>query len=208
MPDLKPITENLIAGRQDEVRALVAGALESGAHPKEILIALIGGMDEVGRRFRDNEFYIPEVMLAARAMQSAMGLLAPRLTEAGVQSVGKAAIGTVKGDMHDIGKNLVGMMLKGAGFEVSDLGVNVPPEKFVAAAKAGAQVICLSALLTTTMPAMKKTIEAMKAAGQGAKIIVGGAPVTQAYADEIGADGYAEDAATAVELCKKLIDIK
>ena len=165
---------------------------------------LIAGMDVIGGRFKRNEVYIPEVLIAARAMKTAMEVLEPELVKAGVKPIGKFMIGTVQGDLHDIGKNLVAMMMKGAGFEVVDLGVDISPEKFVEQAKAtGIKLIGMSALLTTTMPAMEKTIKAFKDAGIDAKIMIGGAPVTQGYADKIGADGYAADAATAVDVAKK-----
>jgi 5-methyltetrahydrofolate--homocysteine methyltransferase len=164
-------------------------------------------MDVVGTKFRANEFYVPEVLIAARAMHAGMDILQPLLTKAGIKPLGKVAVGTVKGDLHDIGKNLVVMMLKGGGFEVMDLGIDVPEEKFVAAVKEGAQVIGLSALLTTTMTGMKGVIEALKTAGvrDKVKVMIGGAPITQAYADEIGADAYGEDAATAAIKAKQLI---
>jgi 5-methyltetrahydrofolate--homocysteine methyltransferase len=158
-------------------------------------------------RFKANQIYIPEVLIAARAMKMAMEVLEPKLVEAGVKPIGKAIIGTVQGDLHDIGKNLVAMMLKGAGFEVVDLGVDVPPAKFVAMAQENSpQIVGLSALLTTTMPAMEKTIVALKEAGVPVKTMIGGAPVTQAYADKIGANGYAPDAASAVDLAKSLLN--
>ena len=207
MADLNAIAEKLIAGKADDVKALVQAAIDDGTAPKAILEeGLIAGMSEVGRRFKANEFYVPEVLIAARAMHYGMEILEPKLEEAGVQKLATAAIGTVKGDLHDIGKNLVAMMLRGAGFEVIDLGVDVTPEKFVEAAKDGTQVMCLSALLTTTMPQMPKVIEALKEAGcTDVKVIIGGAPVTQKYADEIGADGYAADAASAVDVSKDLL---
>jgi 5-methyltetrahydrofolate--homocysteine methyltransferase len=160
----------------------------------------------VGRRFKANEIFVPEVLIAARAMKEAMGLLEPKLVEAGIKPKFTAIIGTVQGDLHDIGKNLVAMMWKGANFGVVDLGTNVTPDKFVAAAKEhGAQVVGLSALLTTTMPAMKTTVEALRDAGlDGVKVIIGGAPITQEYADQIGADGYAADAASAVDIARDL----
>jgi 5-methyltetrahydrofolate--homocysteine methyltransferase len=161
-------------------------------------------MDVIGGRFKRNEVYIPEVLIAARAMKTAMEVLEPELSKAGVKPIGKFLIGTVQGDLHDIGKNLVAMMMKGAGFEVIDLGVDISPEKFVEQAKAtGIGLIGMSALLTTTMPAIEKTIQALKDAGVDAKIMIGGAPVTQGYADKVGADGYAADAATAVDVAKK-----
>jgi len=207
MAGLNAIAEKLIAGKADEVKSLVQAAIDEGVGPKDILDqGLIAGMNEVGRRFKANEFYVPEVLIAARAMHYGMEVLEPKLAEAGVKSVAKAAIGTVKGDLHDIGKNLVSMMLRGAGFEIEDLGVDVSPEKFVEAAKNETHVICLSALLTTTMPQMPKVIEALKAAGcKDVKVLIGGAPVTQKYADEIGADGYAADAATAVDVAKSVL---
>ena len=207
MADLNAIAETLIAGKADDVKALVQAAIDDGTDVKAILEdGLIAGMNEVGRRFKANEFYVPEVLIAARAMHYGMEILEPKLEEAGVEKVAKAAIGTVKGDLHDIGKNLVAMMLRGAGFEVIDLGVDVSPEKFVESAKEGTQILCLSALLTTTMPQMPKVIEALKEAGcSDVKVIIGGAPVTQKYADEIGADGYAADAASAVDVSKELL---
>jgi 5-methyltetrahydrofolate--homocysteine methyltransferase len=167
---------------------------------------LVAGMDVVAERWKRNEFYIPEVLIAARAMKAAMEILEPALSEAGVEPAGKCVVGTVKGDLHDIGKNLVVMMLKGAGFDVIDLGVDVLPEKFVEQAKAsGAQLVGISTLLTTTMLGMEKTIDIMRNAGVNIKVMVGGAPVTQSFADKIGADGYAPDAASAVDLAKRLI---
>jgi 5-methyltetrahydrofolate--homocysteine methyltransferase len=163
-------------------------------------------MNVIGERFKNNEVYIPEVLIAARAMKSALEVLAPRLVEAGVEPVGKAVMGTVQGDLHDIGKNLVAMMLKGAGFDVVDLGVDVSAQKFVEKAKeTKAKLVGMSALITTTMPSMEKTVKALKEAGLAVKTMIGGAPVTQAYADRIGADGYAPDAASAVDLAKSLI---
>jgi len=206
MADLQAIAENLIKGKAPEVKRLVQEALDAGVPPKEILDnGLIAGMDVVGTKFKNNEFYVPEVLIAARAMNQATELLAPALKKAGVKAIGKVAIGTVKGDLHDIGKNLVTMMLKGAGFEIVDLGIDVSAEKFVAAAQDGAQVLALSALLTTTMPQMKNVIDALKDAGSKVPVMIGGAPVTQSYADEIGAAGYAPDAASAVDVAKKLI---
>ena len=207
MADLNAIAEALIAGKADQVKQLVQAAVDEGAPVKKVLDeGLIAGMNEVGRRFKANEFYVPEVLIAARAMHYGMEVLQPRLEAEGVESVAKAAIGTVKGDLHDIGKNLVTMMLKGAGFDVVDLGVDVPVEKFVETAKGDVQILCLSALLTTTMPQMPKVIEALKEAGiENVKVMIGGAPVTQKYADEIGADGYASDAASAVDKAKELL---
>jgi len=163
-------------------------------------------MAEVGRRFESNEYFVPELLLSARAMKAALELIRPLLTAKGNEPVGRVVLGTVKGDMHDIGKNLVGAMLEGGGYEVFDLGANVTPEQFIAAVKEKkANIVAMSALLTTTMPSMKTTIDAMKAAGvrDQVKVIVGGAPITQKYADEIGADGYAESASGAVFTAKK-----
>ncbi len=207
MADLKALAEAVIRGDQNTAVEVTKAALAGGTAPKEILDeGLIAGMDVVGARFKNNEIYIPEVLIAARAMKMAMQVLEPELVKAGVQPVGKFLIGTVQGDLHDIGKNLVAMMLKGAGFEVIDLGVDVTPEKFAAEAKAkGVNLIGMSALLTTTMPGMEKTIKALKEAGVTAKIMVGGAPVTQSFADKVGANGYAPDAASAVDTAKKLV---
>jgi 5-methyltetrahydrofolate--homocysteine methyltransferase len=207
MADLKALADAIIKGDQNTAVKITKEAIQEGLSPKKILNdGLIAGMDVVGARFKKNEVYIPEVLIAARAMKMAMEILAPELVRTGVKPIGKFMIGTVQGDLHDIGKNLVGMMLKGAGFEVIDVGVDITAEKFVEQAKAsGAQVIGLSALLTTTMPSMEKTIKAMKNAGVKAKIIIGGAPVTQTYADRIGADGYAADAASAVDVAKSLV---
>jgi len=207
MADLKALADAIIKGDQNTAVKITKEAIQEGLAPKKILSdGLIAGMDVIGARFKKNEVYIPEVLIAARAMKMAMEILAPELVRTGVKPIGKFMIGTVQGDLHDIGKNLVGMMLKGAGFEVIDVGVDVTAEKFVEQAKAsGAQVIGLSALLTTTMPGMEKTIKAIKAAGVKAKVIIGGAPVTQAYADKINADGYAADAASAVDIVKKFV---
>jgi len=207
MADLEALGEAIIKGDQKTAVELTQAAIDKGTAPDIILEqGLIAGMDVVGKRFKANEVYIPEVLIAARAMKSAMEILEPKLAEAGIEPMGKALIGTVQGDLHDIGKNLVTMMLKGAGFEVTDAGVDVTPEDFVAKAKdAGAQLVGLSALLTTTMPAMEKTVQALKDAGIDAKVMIGGAPVTQSYADKIGADGYASDAASAVDIAKSLL---
>lgn len=206
MVSLNAISEALQKGKADEVKNLVTQALEEKIDAKKVLEeGLIAGMDIIGGRFKRNEIYIPEVLIAARAMHAGMSVLEPILVESGVKMIGKIAIGTVKGDLHDIGKNLVAMMYKGAGFNVQDLGVDVPAEKFVQASDDGADIVGLSALLTTTMVQMKNVIESLKEKGAKAKIIIGGAPVTQNYCDEIGAQGYAADAATAVEIGKSLI---
>ena len=207
MADLKVLADAVIKGDQNTALEITKAALAEGTAAKDILDnGLIAGMDIVGARFKKNEVYIPEVLISARAMKMAMEVLEPELVKAGVEPVGKLLIGTVQGDLHDIGKNLVAMMLKGAGFEVIDLGVDVGPEKFVEQVKtAKAQVVGMSALLTTTMPGMEKTIKALKDAGTPVKVMIGGAPVTQDYADRIGADGYAPDAASAVDIAKSLV---
>jgi len=203
---LNAISEALQKGKADEVKNMVGQALEEKMDAKKVLEeGLIAGMDIIGGRFKRNEIYIPEVLIAARAMHAGMSVLEPILAESGVKMIGKIAIGTVKGDLHDIGKNLVAMMYKGAGFDVMDLGVDVGPDKYVQAADEGANIVGLSALLTTTMVQMKNVLESLKEKGSKAKAIIGGAPVTQNYCDEIGADGYAADAATAVEIGKALI---
>ena len=219
MADMQAIANALIKGKREEVVDLVKQAIDEGTAAETILTeGLIVGMNEVGRRFKANEFYVPEVLIAARAMSNAkesdtrpgaMEILRPHLEAAGVKPLGRVIIGTVKGDLHDIGKNLVAMMMKGSRFEVLDLNIDVPVEKWVEAAKeSGIKLIGLSALLTTTMPQMKTVIDALKEAGlNDVKIMVGGAPVTQSYADEIGADGYAADAASAVDTAKELLGV-
>jgi 5-methyltetrahydrofolate--homocysteine methyltransferase len=208
MADLKMLSDAIIKGDQKTAVDITRAALEEGADPGTILSdGLIAGMNVIGVRFKANEVYIPEVLISARAMKMAMEVLEPKLVEAGVQPLGKAIIGTVQGDLHDIGKNLVMMMLKGAGFDVVDLGTDVSPDTFVQKVReSNAQIVGLSALLTTTMPSMEKTIRAIKESGLSIKTMVGGAPVTQAYADKIGADGYAADAATAVDVAKTLLN--
>jgi len=209
MADLQGLASSLISGKRDEVAAKVQQALDDGTDVEKILSeGLIAGMQVVGEKFKNNEFYVPEVLIAARAMKAGMELLAPKLADAGVKPVATVVIGTVKGDLHDIGKNLVSMMLQGGGFEVVDLGTDVAPEKFVETAQEkGAKVVAMSALLTTTMPQMANVIKAMQEAGLSGKTkaMIGGAPVTQNYADEIGADGYAPDAASAVDKAQELI---
>ncbi|MHC4075903.1 MAG: corrinoid protein [Planctomycetota bacterium] len=206
MADLKVLAEAVINGDQATAVEITKSAIKEGTAAVNILNdGLIEGMNTIGARFKKNEVYIPEVLIAARAMKSAMEILEPELVKAGVKPVGKFLLGTVQGDLHDIGKNLVGMMLKGAGFNVIDIGIDVAPGKFVTHANStGAGLIGLSTLLTTTMPAMENTVKTLRQAGITAKILVGGAPVTQAYADKIGADGYAADAATAVDIAKSL----
>ncbi len=203
------ISKALIVGDAKTVGELTRRALDEGLEPGVVLNeGLIPGMNEVGRRFKASECYVPEVLIAARAMHTALDILKPLLSDSGVEPIGTAVIGTVQGDLHDIGKNLVGMMLEGAGFQVVDLGVDVWPQKFADAVKENKpDIVGMSALITTTMPAMKTTIDVLREAGirDHVKVIVGGAPVTQRYADEIGADSYAPDAATAVDRCKELI---
>jgi 5-methyltetrahydrofolate--homocysteine methyltransferase len=205
---LQKIASNLYEGQNEEVAELVQQALDQGMEPHEILHGgLIAGMDEVGKDFKADVLYMPEVLVAARAMHAGMDVLRPLLAESDVTGAGKYLIGTVEGDLHDIGKNLVRMMLEGAGFETVDLGKDVKPGTFVAAVREQQpRILGLSALLTTTMPAMKTTIEALEEAGlrDSVKIMVGGAPVTATFAEEIGADGYAPDAASAVDVARNL----
>ncbi len=207
MADLKGIANSLIGGKKDDVAALVKAAIDEGVDVGEILTnGLVAGMSVVGKKFKANEFYVPEVLIAARAMNAGMEILQPLLAESNIKPTGIVVLGTVKGDLHDIGKNLVGMMLKGGGFQIEDVGVDVAPEAFIARAKeTGAQLIALSALLTTTMPHMKAVVDELAKSGINTKTMIGGAPLTQAYADEIGANGYAPDAASAVDLAKKLV---
>ena len=199
MADLQALADAVIGGKRDDVAQITQAAVDEGVSAEQIINeGLIAGMSVVGTKFKNNEFYVPEVLIAARAMHAGMDIIKPLLAESGVEPRGVVAIGTVKGDLHDIGKNLVAMMLEGGGYEVIDLEVDVSAEKFVEVVQdKGAQAIALSALLTTTMPAMKDTIDALSEAGvrDQVKVMIGGAPVTQNYADEIGADGYAADAA-------------
>ncbi len=207
MADLQELADALIRGDRNTVTDLTKKALKEGVSPKEILEdGLIAGMNVIGARFKKNEIYVPEVLIAARAMKGAMAILEPELAAAGVEPVGTVVIGTVKGDLHDIGKNLVAMMLTGGGFKVVDAGTDVSPDQFAELCKAeNAEVCAMSALLTTTMPRMADVVKAIKAAGIPVKTVIGGAPVTQNYADEVGADGYAPDAATAVDVVKELL---
>ncbi len=207
---MEALAQAIINGKAPDAKKITEEAIAEGMNPGDILNnGLVAGMNVVGSKFKNNEFYVPEVLIAARAMKMAMEVLRPKLASSGVEAKGKVAIGTVAGDLHDIGKNLVAMMLEGAGFEIIDLGVDVKPQAFVEAVKDGANVIALSALLTTTMPAMKDTIETLKSEGvrDQASVMIGGAPVTQNYADEISADGYAPDAASAVDKAKELLKI-
>jgi 5-methyltetrahydrofolate--homocysteine methyltransferase len=209
MADLKELQSALERGDAPAVEKLTKEAIDEGVGAKEILDnALIAGMAEVGERFKNNEIYVPEVLIAARAMTTGMQVLEPLLVEAGVKPVGTIAMGTVRGDLHDIGKNLVAMMMRGNGFKVVDLGIDVTPEQFIETAKAEkVDIIGMSALLTTTMPSMKATVEGLQKEGLlgKVKVMIGGAPVTQRYADEIGADGYAPDAGSAVDRAKGLL---
>ena len=211
MVDQEKFYQALSAGKMDEVKTLTQKALDAGDPPDKILKeGLIKAMDRIGLLFKNNEIYIPEVLIAARAMHAGLAVLKPILAKSNASAAAKIVIGTVKGDLHDIGKNLVGMMLEGAGFEVIDAGIDVPAEKFVQVAKEkGAQVIGMSALLTTTMMQMKATVESLQAAGLKGKVkvVVGGAPVTDEFARQIGADGYAPDAASAVSMVKKLLGV-
>lgn len=209
MVDLTIIARLVIEGEEQEVRKLVQQAITEGATPDKVLSeGLIAGMDVVGEGMRKREMFLPEVLRSAAAMSAGMDLLTPLLVTGGLSLGPKVVLGTAKGDIHDIGKNLVGMMLKGAGFQVVDLGIDVPAERFVqVVGEQKAEVLGMSALLTTTMPEMRNTIEALKAAGlrEKVRVIVGGAPVSSEYANEIGADGYARDAARAVDKVRELI---
>jgi 5-methyltetrahydrofolate--homocysteine methyltransferase len=209
MPDLKQLYEAVVNGDAKGSQALTQQALAEGVDPLKLVNEhMIPAMDEVGRRFEANEYFVPELLISARAMKASLDLIRPLLIARGDKPAGRVAIGTVKGDLHDIGKNLVASLLEGGGFEVIDLGVNVTPEKFIDTVKQkDANIVAMSALLTTTMPAMKTTIDALKQAGirDKVKVLIGGAPITQKYADEIGADGYSENAVGAVALAKKAV---
>ena len=207
---LQKIKESVISGNAPKTKEYVDKALQEKQRIEEILNdGLIRGMAIVGKKFNNNEFYVPEVLIAARAMNAGMEILEPMIIQAGIQPIAKVAIGTVKGDLHDIGKNLVVMMWRGAGFEVEDLGIDVDSSKFVEAVKKGATLIGISALLTTTMITMKSIITRLEEEGirDKVKIIIGGAPITQSFSDEIGADAYAPDAASAVDKAKELLNI-
>lgn len=205
---LQDVYEAIKEGNAPLVKEAVQAALDQGiAAPRILNEGMILAMTEVGRLFEEGEYFVPEMLVSARAMQSGLGLLRPYLVAEDVQPVGVVALGTVKGDLHDIGKNLVAMMLEGAGFEIVDLGTDVPPERFVTAVREGAGLVGLSALLTTTMPMINATIQALDEAGlrDQVKVIVGGAPVTAEYAAQIGADGYAPDASQAARLARSLV---
>lgn len=206
--ELQDIYAAVLEGRADASRQCVEAALARGESAEAILNeGLIAAMREVGLRFERQEYYVPEMLIAARAMQAGLSVIRPLLAAGGVKAAGKVVLGTVQGDLHDIGKNLVGMMLEGAGFEVHDLGTDVSPARFVEAAKMGADLVAISALLTTTMTKMPAVIAALDEAGirQELKVIIGGAPVTQNFADQIGADGYAPDASQAVSMAGRLL---
>ena len=208
MNELQELTNAVEKGNRKEAVRLTQVLIDSGMPPMEIVeTGLVPAMSNVGEKFKNNQVFVPEMLIAARAMKEAMAIIQPLLTAAGIKPKYTAVIGTVQGDLHDIGKNLVAMMLKGANFNVIDVGTNVAPEKFISAAKEhNAQLVGLSALLTTTMPAMKTTVDAFRAAGMNdVKIMIGGAPITQQFANEIGADGYSPDAASAVDLASQLV---
>jgi len=206
MADLAALTAAVEAGNRTAAATLTQAAVDDGVDPKVILGAMTAAMDSVGRRFQEGDLFVPEMLIAARAMKAGTAILEPVLLAAGVEPEFTAVVGTVEGDLHDIGKNLVGMMWKGGGIEVFDLGVNVPPARFVEAAQEhDAQLIGVSALLTTTMPNMRAVVEAARAAGISARVVIGGAPVTPEFAAQIGADGYAPDAGAAVDLARRLL---
>jgi len=209
MSEPAELFEAIVSGNARKAEEVTKAALEANADPTELLGKyMIPAMDEVGKRFECNEYFVPELLIAARAMKTALQLLTPKLAEIGAKKTGRVVIGTVQGDLHDIGKNLVSSMLEGGGFEVVDLGVDVPPDKFVEAAReADGTIVAMSALLTTTMTQMKNVVQALERSGLRAKtkVIIGGAPITQQYADEIGADGYSDNASGAVALARKLV---
>jgi len=209
MSDLQALHEAIVKGDRNRAKQLVQQQIDAGTDPQQILDAMTGAMDDIGAKFQANEVFVPEMLIASRAMKEAMAVLEPVLVDAGIRPAFTAVVGTVQGDLHDIGKNLVAMMWKGANFGVVDLGTNVTPDQFAAAAKKHkARIVGLSALLTTTMPAMKTTIEAIKKAGlTEAKVVIGGAPITKEFADQIGADGYAPDAAGAVQVVRDLMSV-
>lgn len=210
MADLKQLHDAVVNGDAKLSAAITQQAIDEGVDPLKLVNeSMIPAMEEVGRRFETNEYFVPELLISARAMKAALALIRPLLAAKGSQPAGRVAIGTVKGDLHDIGKNLVASLLEGGGFEVFDLGVNVSPEKFIETVKEkNANIVAMSALLTTTMTAMKTTVEALKHAGvrDQVKVLIGGAPITQKYADEIGADGFSENAVGAVALARKAVN--
>jgi 5-methyltetrahydrofolate--homocysteine methyltransferase len=203
---LEKLTSAIKAGKRKDAKSATQAALDAAIPPSQILAALGEGMADVGRRFKANEVFVPEVLVAARAMQNSMDILEPFLVEAGIQPAHTFLICTVEGDLHDIGKNLVAMMIKGANFKVIDLGTNVAPDTLIEAVEVHrADIVGLSALLTTTMPAMREAVARIRERGLKVKILVGGAPITEGFAKEIGADGYAPDAGSAVELALRLV---
>ncbi len=208
MADLSLLKQVVGKGNRNETKRLVQEAMDAQQPAQDVLDAMVAAMDEIGAKFQKNEVFVPEMLVAARAMKEGMALLEPVLVKAGIKPAFTAVIGTVQGDLHDIGKNLVAMMWKGANFGVVDLGTNVTAEKFVTAVKeSGAKVVGLSALLTTTMPAMRETVKLIRAGATGVKVVIGGAPITQQFCDEIGADAFAPDAASAVEIVRKLVAV-
>jgi 5-methyltetrahydrofolate--homocysteine methyltransferase len=211
MIHLKEIREAIITGRPDDAKDLAQKALQGGGEADKILNeTLIPAINEVGEKFGRNEIFFPEMLVSAMAMKEALSVLRPVLVDKGIRAIGRVVLGTVQGDLHDIGKNLVGMLLEGAGFEVIDLGIDIPKELFIKATREkNPQLLALSALLTTTMPRMKEVIDILEREGlrEQVKVIIGGAPVTQQYADEIGADGYAPDAASAASKARGILEI-
>ncbi len=211
MSDVSELYDAVLSGDHKTARELAQTAIDENVDPKSIVDTyMIPAMDEAGRRFEANVFYVPELLIAARAMKGAMELIRPKLLENHVEPTGRVVVGTVQGDLHDIGKNLVASMLEGGGFEIIDLGVDVSPDQFVgAAAEHGADVIALSALLTTTMPGMRSVVEQVKqsSVADSVKVMIGGAPITQTYADEIGADGFSDNASGAVNEARRLTDV-
>ncbi len=206
MADLSALTAAIEAGNRTVAAAETQAALDAGVDPRTVLAAMTAAMDVVGRKFQEGELFVPEMLIAARAMKAGTEILEPVLAAAGVKPEFRAVVGTVEGDLHDIGKNLVGMMWKGGGIEVIDLGVNVAPARFVEAAREhDAHLIGVSALLTTTMPNMRAVVEAVRAANLSTRVVIGGAPVTPEFAAQIGADGFAPDAGSAVDLARRLL---
>ncbi|ATW28111.1 cobalamin B12-binding domain-containing protein [Candidatus Formimonas warabiya] len=207
MANFEALSQSVISGKEAQVKEQTKALVDAGVNPLDIINqGLIAGMNVVGARFKNGEMFVPEVLMSAKSMASGIEIVKPLIADKDMPSKGKIILGTVKGDLHDIGKNLVGMMLESGGFSVVNLGIDIPPEKFVAAIKEHTpDIVAMSALLTTTMLHMKDTIELIKEEGLKVKCIVGGAPISQDFADEIGADGFAPDAASAVELCAKLL---
>ena len=209
MANFEALSQSVITGEGAQVKELTKALIDSGANPIEIINdGLIAGMNVVGARFKNGEMFVPEVLMSAKSMAAGIEMVKPLIADKDMPSKGTIVLGTVKGDLHDIGKNLVGMMLESSGFKVINLGIDIAPEKFVAAVKEHKpQIVAMSALLTTTMPLMKDTIELIEEEGLNVKCIIGGAPITQDYADKIGAAGYSPDAGSAVELCSSLLNI-